>query len=397
MRALFCHDNRYIYSQDNEVYSASQFPYKAWERYLKHFDELIVIGRGRWLRENEDTGSLNRSSGPKVAFVSLPDISSPTRMLTNRFEVAKRIAAEMPKVEALIVRGPSEFGMLAATIARRQGKPIAVEMSGCAWDHTWYHGTLVARMYAPIKFLRARALVRKADFVIYVSREFLQRRYHTFGRTEYASNVEISAPPPSVLETRLERIAADNSPMVFGLIGAVEHPLKGIGTALVALGRAKAALPAFKFRILGQGDPSRWSRLISQNGLDGYVEFCGTLPSGQPVLNWLDEVDVYLQPSFHEGVPRALIEAMSRGCPALGSTAGGVPELLDADCLHQRGGADQLSKQIVHAGQDKNWRRDQAQRNFAKAREYDQDHLIERRTQFWRDFADFAASAADRA
>lgn len=396
MKALFCHDNLYLWDKSGEIYSLGQFSYNNWTRYLDHFDELVIIGRGRSIQEGENTSHLNRASGPNVRFVALPDINSPTRMLTHRSRVAKRIAAEVGKVDALILRGPSEFGMIGAAIAARQGKPVAVEMSGCAWDHTWYHGSLIGRMYAPIKFLRARALVRKADFVIYVSRRFLQRRYQALGRTEYASNVDILPPLRRVLDARLKRISAHNQPLVFGLIGGVGHRLKGIGTALVALGKAKAALPGFRFFILGPGDPGRWSRVISQNGLEEHVTFCGTLPSGDAVMNWLDQVDVYLQPSFHEGVPRALIEAMSRGCPALGSTAGGIPELLDADCLHQRGNAAQLSAQIVHAALNTDWQRSQAQRNFEKAREFDRDHLIERRTRFWNDFAQFAAARANR-
>ena len=80
--------------------------------------------------------------------------------------------------------------------------------------------------------------------------------------------------------------------------------------------------------------------------------FNGVLPSGQPVLNWLDDIDIYVQPSFQEGLPRALVEAMSGGRPAFASTTGGIPELLPADCLHCPGDAARLGASIARAAED---------------------------------------------
>jgi glycosyltransferase involved in cell wall biosynthesis len=395
MRALFCHDNCYIDSPDGEIYSVGQFAYPSWQRYLAHFDELVVLGRGRSLAAGEDVLRLNRASGARVSFVTLPNINSLRGMLTRRAEVVRRVASEVERVDAVIVRGASELGMIAARQARKLGRPVALEMSGCAFDHAWHYGTLHGRLYAPVKYLRARTLARHADFVIYVSREFLQRRYPTRGRAEAASNVEIDPARPDVLEARLRRIARPPGLLTLGLIGAVDHNLKGIGTALAALGLARAELPEFRFRVLGKGDPQRWSSEIARAGLAARVEFCGTLPSGEPVLRWLDEIDVYLQPSFHEGVPRALIEAMSRGCLGLGSTAGGIPELLEPECLHRRGDATALASLLVRAGRDAPWRRGQARRNFALAHMYDRDHLVPRRTCFWREFAAYVQARAD--
>ena len=55
-----------------------------------------------------------------------------------------------------------------------------------------------------------------------------------------------------------------------------------------------------------------WMQEAKKMNVSNFIQFDGTLPSGQKVYDWLDEVDIYLQPSFQEGLPRALIEAMSR-------------------------------------------------------------------------------------
>ena len=58
----------------------------------------------------------------------------------------------------------------------------------------------------------------------------------------------------------------------------------------------------------------------------------GSLPHNE-VFEWLDTIDIYAQPSRQEGLPRALIEAMSRGLPAFGARTGGIPELLEPDYI----------------------------------------------------------------
>lgn len=62
------------------------------------------------------------------------------------------------------------------------------------------------------------------------------------------------------------------------------------------------------------------------------VVFAGSLPH-DAVFSWLDGLDLYIQPSTVEAMPRALIEAMSRGLPCLASEVGAMPELLGDTCI----------------------------------------------------------------
>ena len=57
-------------------------------------------------------------------------------------------------------------------------------------------------------------------------------------------------------------------------------------------------------------------------------------------------VYVYIQPSRIEGLPRALIEAMSRGCACVGSSVGGIPELLNNQYIHEVNDYNSLAVKI---------------------------------------------------
>ena len=54
----------------------------------------------------------------------------------------------------------------------------------------------------------------------------------------------------------------------------------------------------------------------------------GHLPKSEDVAKYLGLCDVYLQPSLWDGMPNALLEAMSCGCCCIASDAGGIPEVI---------------------------------------------------------------------
>ena len=117
--------------------------------------------------------------------------------------------------------------------------------------------------------------------------------------------------------------------------------------------------------------------------------------SGDPVLAWLDEIDLYLQPSFQEGLPRAAIEAMSRACPVLGSTAGGIDELIQGDCLHRPGDVATLSSHILQCFRNTDLQLRMARENFETSHRYSMEVLSKKRFEFWSRVA--AAAGRERA
>ena len=378
-RILFIHDT--YYAQDGDkTYAYGAFPYTLWQnRFLKHFDHITIIGR-------KHTGPINKaeqSSGPNVNFLLLENINTPLRRIFESKRVKQQIKSAINNADAIILRGPSEFGMIAAKIAKAQNKPIAIELSGCAFDHSFYHSSPIAKLYAPIKYLRARALTNRADQILYVTNQFLQSRYPFSGHTTHASNVEIPEPNKQTLKNRLTRINKPKDKIILGIIGNYNNKLKGLHILLKSLNQIKNDLPPFELRILGHGDPQK----INTHGLTNQIKFDPPVSGGKQVHDWLDQIDIYLQPSFHEGLPRALIEAMSRGAPALASDAGGTPELLPVDCIHKRGNHKQFADHIRKA-LDQNWQTTQATQNFETAKQYSEPFLTQKRTTFYNRFAD---------
>lgn len=385
MKALFAHDHRFI-PAEGEVWSESQFEAALWQRYLGHFDSLTVVARRGMMPAGKVISKLERSSAPNVTFELLDNMSTLRGLTIARPAAFRQMVSLVTAHDAVIARLPSEIGLLAITAAQATGRPWAVEMVGCTWDGLWNYGNLTGRLYTPIAWFRVRRAVRQAEHVIYVTSSFLQQRYPSQAENQaVASNVILSDVSPAVLERRHALIATmANRPLRLGLIGTLQY--KGIQTLLAALASARLALLPLRIHILGPGDVGRWKAEAKRLGVSDLVSFDGTLPAGEPLMRWLDATDVYLQPSLTEGLPRALIEAMSRGCPALASTAGGIPELLPAEDLIRPGDAVALAELMRHRLTDHDWMHMRATANWEKASAFRADVLAARREKFWRRF-----------
>ena len=114
------------------------------------------------------------------------------------------------------------------------------------------------------------------------------------------------------------------------------------------------------------------------------MRFLGQLSAGEAVRALLDAADLFLLPSRTEGLPRAMIEAMARALPCIGSTVGGIPELLAPEDMVPPGDAGALARKIREVVTDPERMCLMSARNLEVAREYRDDLLRERRTAFYR-------------
>ncbi len=381
MRALFVHDHLF-YRSDNRVYS-DKLPYSIWQRYLNHFDSITVFSR--YSNETIDISKQPLSSGENVFFEFAPNISSLRAMFSKKKEQKKRLEKLILKHDVVIARLPSEYGLMAVELANKFNKKLVVEVVGCAWDALWNYGSLKAKIYAPILTYQMKKAVKNTDFISYVSQEFLQSRYSAPKRavTVSVSNVEIPLLNEDILKKRFEKIESKNKKIVFGLIGSFKTKYKGIHNAIPVLGKLSKKYPNLEFRILGSGNPDEYIEMAKQYNIEDKVFFDGVLPSGEAVFKWLDNIDIYIHPSYQEGVSRALIEAMSRGCPAIASTAGGIPELLDKNLTFSSGDENKFYEILEKNIFSIEWRIKQAKKNFEKSKEYQKNILDKRRFDFF--------------
>jgi len=382
MKLLFVHDHKF-YKENNDFYSSGGLPKNIWSRYLDFFSSIIVIGR----KLDKKNPGLVQSNTEKVKFNLMEEYRNPLDEFLYSKKIDNNIIDSLKQVDAVLVRLPSILGFRTINICKKINKPYAVEVVGCVWDSYWNYGNISGKLLALYSYKRMRKIVKESEYAIYVTKYFLQKRYPANGYSEYASNVEIDEFPTSVLDEH-KNIVLNNTKIKFGMIGNLNVKYKGFDTAIKAFSIIKNKIENFELLLVGGGNSKNIQNLIEKYDLSNHVKILGLLKSGNEIYNFLDTLSVYLHPSKQEGLPRSLIEAMSRGCPALSSSVAGIPELLDEKYLHQPGDYKELSKQIENYSIDKEKLLLMANENFIKAKEYTNSKLNKRRSKFFKNFRD---------
>lgn len=107
--------------------------------------------------------------------------------------------------------------------------------------------------------------------------------------------------------------------------------LKGLGELVDAVAILRASRPSLRVAFLGDGPalPILQER-AGKLAVDANVIFPGACDS-ETVARWLGACNVFALPSYAEGSPNVIIEALNCGRPVVASRVGGIPELFEAD------------------------------------------------------------------
>jgi glycosyltransferase involved in cell wall biosynthesis len=103
---------------------------------------------------------------------------------------------------------------------------------------------------------------------------------------------------------------------------------KGLFEAIEAAALLKAEGVRFRFRIAGSGqDEAALRKLATEHGLDEEIEWLGPVFEEAKKRLWL-ESDVLVFPTYFEGLPYSLLEAMAAGCVPVICPVGGIPDVM---------------------------------------------------------------------
>ena len=106
---------------------------------------------------------------------------------------------------------------------------------------------------------------------------------------------------------------------------------KGFALLVEALARAAPALPGLRLTLIGDG-PLRpaLEAVIAAHGMQDRIRLTGWRAEAA-VRQHLAEATALILPSFAEGLPVVLMEAMAAGRPVIATAIAGVPELVTGD------------------------------------------------------------------
>jgi glycosyltransferase involved in cell wall biosynthesis len=376
---LFVHDGPMYVDQYGDVFGI-HMNNSLVSRYKRLGEEVTFLMRSQRIERAE---GFSRITSEGFTFISIPNFKS-IRNYYKKAEARKIIHRALNEHDILVARMPSAAGKIAIEYAKKIGRPYMVEFVACTFDAYWNYGWK-GKLIAHFKLWQQRKIIKDVTDIIYVTKHFLQNRYPSAGNQISCSNVEIGEMNEDTLLRRISKISNlnDTSRLVLGTVASLDVPYKGQADVITAIGKLKKKGMFYQYKIVGQGDCTYLQKAIAKHDVEDLVEIIGPLHH-EDVFAFYGKIDVYIQPSKQEGLPRALIEAMSMACPAIGTDVAGIPELISASWIYPRGSISRLMQLIESLNVERML--EAAKYNFEQAKDYQKPCLEERRQVFYENF-----------
>jgi glycosyltransferase involved in cell wall biosynthesis len=115
------------------------------------------------------------------------------------------------------------------------------------------------------------------------------------------------------------------------LYAGVLIPRKGVHHLIRAFAKVAPKFPEVRLEIVGRNENPDYAKELSREvvrlGLDGRVSFVGEV-SQVELAKRMRRACVFVLPSYSEGLPRVVFEAMATGVPVIATAVSGIPEVI---------------------------------------------------------------------
>lgn len=375
-------DQIFLKDAGGTYYSTNGAGTEFWRRYLATFGTLSIITRVRPVTTLP--AAAMAIDDPRISFVDIPYYRGPLGYLGAAGRVRRMLLPALDRPGAFILRLPGTLPGIASRRLVKAGRGYGTELIGDPSDvfATGGVGGLAAPLWRLLFTRSTRRTVAAAAAASYVNSGRLPTRFPSGEgafRTHY-SNVEL---PPQLI------VPAARTGEVLGpvfhmlLVGTLEQKYKGFDVFIDAAAELKQRGATFRATIAGEGRfKASLEEQAASRGVGDEINFVGRV-SRDEIFALLDRSDLLVMPSRTEGLPRAMIEAMARGVPCIGTDVGGIPELLDERHMVSPDRADALAALVERVMGDPAERAAMSRRNIEMARDYVSDILDLRRRQFY--------------
>jgi glycosyltransferase involved in cell wall biosynthesis len=255
-----------------------------------------------------------------IPYPAIPVLSRPVNGLAMAWKLLPHVRAFQPDLVLNYVVYPDGFA--AVRIAQALGCPAVLTAIGSDLNRISDRLTGVMTRYA----------LRHAAFVTTVSRDLAATAQRLGSRPETTRAIlngcdtTVFYPQDRNAARQALGIADDVEAVVYA--GRLDVR-KGLLELIGAVAELRAKRPRLQCYIVGDGpDRPLLVAAIAQLGVADAVRLEPSCLTAQ-IAQWMAAADLVTLPSYKEGCPNVVIEALSSGRPVVATNVGGIPELMD--------------------------------------------------------------------
>jgi glycosyltransferase involved in cell wall biosynthesis len=255
-----------------------------------------------------------------IPYLALPAISRPLNGFSASRSILSRVRAYRPDIILNYIVYPD--GDAAFRVARALRIPFVVTAIGSDLNV----------IPDPICGRHTRRVLREADFTVTVSGDLLRTARRLGARVERSGAVlngcdtAIFYPRDRTEARATLGLPIDAEAVVY--VGRLDMA-KGLGELVSAIASLRTHRPRLHAWIVGDGPAHEQvaDAIVSQN-VASHVTLMSSCSSDK-IATWMAAADLVTLPSYREGCPNVIIEALASGRPIVASDVGGIPELMD--------------------------------------------------------------------
>ncbi len=257
-----------------------------------------------------------------IEYPALPVVSRPFNGLVYARYVLPHLRRFQPDLILSYYVYPDGYAALSA--GRRLGVPVILGAIGSD----------INRIPDSISAFLTRKALRGADFVLTVSEHLRQRAIRLGASPERSRTVRNGCDTSAFhladrAEARAE-LSVDDEAEIVVFVGWIAHT-KGLRELIEAVIRLRPAHPRLNLFCIGEGPlQGELEARAAEAGASDRIQFLGRRSSTE-VARWLAAANIFCLPSYAEGCPNSVVEALNCGRAVVATNVGGIPELVDND------------------------------------------------------------------
>lgn len=378
---MSCDD--YVYCFKGKFYARNQDKYDFYQRYLRIFDELRLTTRCVY----EDTLGKSRVllDDPRIEYVPLPFFSGPMQYAKVYFKIGKALAHITDDCDAAILRLPSTVAQRVADKVIKAGIPYGTELVFDAKDALESATNSIERILWHRIHKQMVNTCNKANGVACVTAHYLQTHYTSKQPDAFFANYSSLALPKSFYSS--ERKHPEGKVFVISHVctQVQYNGRKGYNEIIEAMKLLKERNVNVRVEFAGpdyHNGIKQLTDLSKRLGVEDRVKFIGGV-NRQQLSEYLEKSDLYVMPTWAEGLPRVIIEAMAKGLPCITTPVSGNPELVSKHFLVEYSDIKALADRIEELVKNKRLYETASKENFERSLNYEASVLEKRRDAYY--------------
>lgn len=335
MKLLVTTNGRLYKGPDNLYYTPLVYSYDFFKRYLTFFEQVRLVAHVE-AAPFEIVNNMLCVSGPNLEVFEMPFPHGKMEYLKAAFSIQNKVRDCIKGCDAALLRVPDPLAFQIFPKLKQLKVPVAIEVTSDPLElYSSLSGKYPMRRFVKWShFFALRQCCKKANGVSYVTKSYLQRVYPSHVSESDVNRFETYYTDAGIQEHHMERTDIRNRKIrLLHVSGSLAGKVKGHKELIETFIELRRRGHNVELTLVGANSLDKdIYEILENSGFLKYVFFTGLL-NAEELKNIYSQSDVFVFPSYREGLPRVVVEAMSWGLPCICTDIPGCRELLDESDL----------------------------------------------------------------